>query len=236
VKNKYSCLLILLIFQAAHSQTSPAPVNEDRVRNLVNQEMKDVKTELNANLKEQLETKKKELDLQAKAIEDKLDFIKFVLTLGGLSIIATFYGAIKIAKKYFEKRVKEETDLAIFKTDPREWEILVPRQNFDEGYKRLKALKYKKLKYYNGFDDLKPKPSAAITIYYADSNENLKDLHDFMADAEIDPLKYLFIIYSTGKENLDKKVLLPFDNYIFSNMPSTLSSQIFAASRSIAFE
>jgi len=218
----------------ALSTAQTSPLTEDRVQVIVNQQAQAVETRLAEQQAKQLDLYKQDFELRARAVEQELSSLykigSVIAALLGIGVFAVFWGAVHVARNYAVKRIEQEVDLAIYKLDPRRWKIRIPRQNFDAERKRLEALKYRHLEPYAG---LSAQCREGITVYRAVSDKDLSRLKTFMVDEHIDPLKCCFVIYCTEQARLDAKLLAPFDNFVLSNMPSTLSSQIFAASRNI---
>ncbi len=233
--NRFLLVLYLTPFLLfAQMPNNPTPLTEDRVRVMVSEEAKAVKTELADLQARQLDLYKQDFDQRAKAVEQELAALyKIGGIIGGLlgvSVLAVLWWATKYARNYAQKRIEEETELAVYKLDPRRWPIRIPRHDFDIERKRLDDLKYRNLIPYDG---LNISCKEGITVYQAKSDDDLNRLKQFMVDEQIDPLKCGFVIYYTGAARLNTQLLAPFDNFVLSNMPGTLSSQIFAASRNI---
>lgn len=230
-------LLLLPSLLLAQTATKPTPISEDRVRVIVAEEAKSMEDRLVAHQKDQLTLYEKEFERRSSLVEQKLGFLEWVGSiiagLLGASIIVGFWVIFKYIKSYVTKRIEQEVDLAVYKLDPRRWPIRIPRQDFDAERKRLDDLKYRNLIVYDG---LNAQCKEGIAVYSAASDDDLKRLKQFMVDEQIDPLKCCFVIYYTGAARLNTQLLAPFDNFVLSNMPGTLSSQIFAASRNIVHD
>jgi len=175
--------------------------------------------------------------LRAKTIEQKLTFLNWLTAILGVliggGIIGTMWGLIRSVRGYASKKTVDAIEFAIFKLDPRRWPIRIPRKDFEAEKKRLENLKFRNLIPYDGLDS---SCKQGITVYRAYSNEDLDKLFQFMEDERVNPLECFFVIYYTGKENLDTQRLGKYDNYILSRMPSTLTSSIFTASRNIIYD
>ncbi len=221
----------LLFAQAANK---PALISEDRVRVIVAEEAKNVEDRLVSHQKDQLTLYEKEFERRSSLVEQKLGFLEWVggiitALLGG-SIIVGFWVIFRHIKSYVTKRIEQEVDLAVYKFDPRGWEIRIPRENFEKEGRRLDGLKYNHLVPYDG---LSAQCKKGITVYRATSDDDLKRLKQFMDAELVDQFKCCFVIYHKGQPKLSLDLLEPYDNYVLSNMPGTLSGQIFAASRNI---
>jgi hypothetical protein len=228
--------LLFLVPLQIYPQTAskPVPVTEDRVRVLINEQVQIIETRLADLQAKQLALYKQDFDQRASTVEQQLDSLfrlgAIIAVLLSAGILVALGWAIKYARSYAQKRIEQEVDFAIYKLDPRRWPIRIPRKNFEKEYQRLQAIKYRNLIPYDG---LNSQNREGITVYYAASGEDLVQLRQFMIDERVDPLKCCFVIYYTGTTKLNTQTLAPFDNFVFANMPGTLSSQIFAASRNI---
>lgn len=219
------CILIVPVFSQKKSE-----MTEDRVKVLVNEESEKSESRLLKIQEEQKEILEKKLEFNKNEINQKYNFltwlVQIVSGLLGLSII----GAVIYIKNYINKKIEREIDFAVYKLDPRRWPIQIPDKNFDTERKRLENLKFINLTTYIGLDvNLKE----GITIFRAMNDDDLKRLKTVLDDQKVDPLKSFIVIYYTGKEKLDIRYLAPYENYVLSNMPGTLSNQIFIASRNI---
>lgn len=236
-RNINKVLLVVWLAPAllwAQAANKPAPLTEDRVRVIVSAEAQNLQATLSDLQEKQLNLHRQAFDLRAQAVEQKLDSLKFIgatiAALLGVGLGVAFWAAVKYARHYTASRIEKEVDLAIYKRDPRHWKIHVPRHNFAAERQRLEGLQYDNLEPYDGLAAL---CKTGITIYRADSDDDLKRLKQFMVNEQIEPLKCFFVIYYTGETKLNLKELAPYDNYAFSNMPSTLSNYIFTASRNL---
>jgi hypothetical protein len=231
---RWLCLWFAPGLLLAQTPNKPLPLTEDRVHIIVNDQAQIIEKRLAELNDKQLALYKQDFDQRAKAVEQELAALYkiggVIAALLGVSVLAVLGWATKYARNYAQKRIEQEVDLAIYKLDPRRWPIRIPRQNFDVERKRLDDLKYRNLIAYDG---LNASCKEGITVYFATSDDDLKRLKQFMTDEQIDPLKCCFVIYYTGAARLNTQLLAPFDNFVLSNMPGTLSSQIFAASRNI---
>jgi hypothetical protein len=229
-------LWLIPLVLSAQTSNNPPMLTEDRVRVLVNEQTQVIEARLAELQKQKLETYKQDFEQRAASVEQKLTSFyiigAIIATLIAGGFLAVFIGAVRFAKRYAEKRIKEEVDLAIYKLDPRWWKIRIPRLNFDSERERLIALKFRDLEYCDGLNE---NCKEGITIYRATSDQDLQRLKEFMVEEKVDPMKCCFVIYYTEQPRLNTQLLAPFDNFIVANMPSTLSSQIFAASRNIVY-
>lgn len=226
------CFIPLIL--DVQTSNKPASITEDRVRVMVSEEAKASKTELADLQAKQLALYKQDFDQRAQVVEQRLNSLQWLAgvigAMLGIGVLGGIGWAVWYARKYAAKRIEQEVDLAIYKLDPRRWPIRIPRQNFDTERKRLVDLKYRNLIPYDG---LNAQCKEGITIFSATSEDDLKRLKQFMVDEQIDPLKCCFVVYYTAQARLNTQLLAPFDNFVLSNMPGTLSGQIFAASRNI---
>ncbi len=218
----------------AQTANKPTPLSEDRVRIIVAEEAKSVEDRLISHQKDQFTLYEKEFEQRSSLVEQKLGFLEWIgsIIAGilGAGIIAGFWVIFKYIKSYVTKRIEQEVDLAVYKLDPRRWELRIPRDKFEKERQRLDGLRYMHLVPYDG---LSAQCKSGITVYRATSDDDLKRLKQFMDAESVDQFKCCFVIYHKGQPKLNLGLLEPYDNYVLSNMPGTLSSQIFAASRNI---
>ncbi len=226
---KYSVIILLLGFSFIFSQ-SKNQISEDRVKVLINEQMEKIEDQLTKKQEEQQKDIIAKMDLNAESITQKYNFLAWLGGLLGIGLIGGLFTTITFLKKYINNKVEKEIDFAVYKLDPRRWPIQIPKENFDKEKERLEKLKYIDLNQYIGLDVNLGK---GITIYRVFNEDDLKKLKKVMDDQMIDPIKSCIVVYYTGQQRLDTKILEPYDNYVLSNMPGTLSSQIFAASRNI---
>jgi len=224
-------LLFLILTLAAFAQPAPQPgaLSEDRVRLLVQEEAREIEKRLQEAQQKQMDLYQQEFERRAKLVEDKIEILNW---LGGFLLFlvpAGIAGAIAYARNYARKKIEQEVDFAVYKLDPRRWPIRIPAAGFETERKRLEALGYSRLAAYHGLD---ANCKTGISVYAAASDEDLAALKKFMEEERVDPAKCCFVIYARQKQ-LNTRTLEPYDNFVISNMPGTLSSQIFAASRNI---
>jgi len=232
-------ILIILIpgvlFAQAKKQSNS--INEDRVKLMVNEEVQKSEDRLQKQLSDTQTNMNDKISQRVDGLQQELNFYKwltrlFSILFGGsiVGIVAGIWGTIKYVTKYVMKRVRDEVDFAVYKLDPRKWPIRIPRENFDSEHEHLKSLKYVKLIQYEGLDF---QTKEGIVIYRVKSDEDLEDLNKIIELENIQSLKCCFVIYYTGKENLNHSLLKPDVNFVISRMVGSLSNQIFAASRNI---
>ena len=229
--------MLLPIVVSAQTQNQSTAITEDRVRVIVNEQSQIIEKHLGDLQQKQLKVYQQEFVNRAKAVELKLNIliwgVPILIFLFGSGIFFKYRNAIKDLKEDFYEKVENETRFAVFRFDPRKWPINIPSKNFKAETKRLEGLQYVDLKSYEGLDF---NWKNGITVYRANSDDDLKKLQKLLIEKEIDPLKCCFVIYYTGSGRLNTQLLEPFDNYVLSNMPGTLSGQIFSASRNIIHE
>ncbi|MBD3343172.1 MAG: hypothetical protein GF353_29005 [Candidatus Lokiarchaeota archaeon] len=237
---------------SAQEESQNNSLTEDRVKVIVNEQAEKIEKRINDNQTAQLNLHKKELTQNAQQINQKIDLItslgSVIVVLFGSGLFLNFRRRIKKANinviQKFEKeieeakfkliqRFEEEVGFAIYKLDPRKWKIYIPRKDFDAERQRLEGLKYLHLESYEGLDvNLRE----GIIVYRAYSDDDIVRLKRVLVEQEVNSLKSCIVIYYTGKERLNTEILQSFDNFVLSNMPGTLSSQIFAASRNIVHD
>lgn len=225
------------MFVFAQSNNKNSNLTEDRIKVIVNEQTRIIENELKKKQDDQLKIYQQEFELRAKTVEQKINFLNWLTAIFGVliggGIIGTIWGLIRSARGYASKKTVDAIEFAIFKLDPRRWPIRIPRNDFDAERKRLESLKFNNLIPYDGLDS---SCKEGITVFRAYSNEDLDKLFQFEKDEKVNPFKCFFVIYYTGKENLETNRLGKYDNFILSRMPSTLTNSIFTASRNIIYD
>lgn len=178
----YIYILILApSFVFAQSGKIKQQIDENHVRIIVNQAVKEAKDELAKLQSKQLDLYKQEFDQRAKSVEQKLVFINWIIGIVGTlltgGIIGLLWWVLVKTPSIIRERIEREVDFAVYKLDPRRWPINIPRNGFDTEHERLLKLKYGNLRSINGLD---ASCKEGITVYKANSDEDLDKLKKFM--------------------------------------------------------
>lgn len=232
--NRLSLIIAVIIgFQLAAQTPKQNPVlqiDESRVKSLILESNQVLIEQIEDSLEKKVAQKNDKMETRIKELEDTLSFLNILWKVLLVFVAGGFGGAILYAKKYSKDKIEKAIDFEIFKHDPRRWPIRIPVSGFDDEASRLKKIGYKRLLPYKGLDAT---TTENLIIYKAKGDQDLTILKEFIDEKNIDDTKCGFVIYYTGKEKLNTAILYPFDNFVLTNMPATISNQIFALSRNI---
>jgi len=237
VKKYLAMILLIPLIAIAQSDSSKFTVSGDKVKVLINEESRKIEDRLEKHQEKKLDLYEREFELRSKIVESKVTVLEWVgIIFGallGAGLISGIVAFIKSIRGYATRQAVKSIEDDLAKLNPKKWKIKIPRENFKNERKRLEALGYEKLLPYN---EQNFKTKEGIVIFRAYSNTELQKLKNIIEDEKINSLKCFFVIYYTGKEQLDKQILYPFDSFIFSNMPATLTGHIFTASQNIVYK
>lgn len=232
--NRLSLIIAVIIsFQLAAQTQKLSPsqqIDELRVKSLILESNQALIAQIEDSLEKKVAQKNEKIVTRIKELEDTLSYLNILGKILFLLIPVSFGGAILFAKNYSKDKIEKAIEFEIFKQDPRRWPIHIPASGFDDEASRLKKIGYKRLLPYKGLDAT---TTENLIIYKAKGDQDLTILKEFIDEKNIDDTKCGFVIYYTGKDKLNTAILYPFDNFVLTNMPATISNQIFALSRNI---
>lgn len=182
----------------------------------------------NQQLKTELEIARKEFDLAERELQNSVSFyliigsaVLSILTIVGISFVIGIY---RFSRRKFEEKLND----ALYRINPRDMPIKVPKSGMEKQLKRLQELDFRNVVPYEWLDE---RCTRYAVIYKSTTNEEAEVLKNFIEKQKLkDHTDVVFILFTEGAR-IAPQFFAGYENVTFANNSLTLIQALFVAAR-----
>jgi len=218
--------LALLLFGQVYSQVDSTQLKLLR-HDLEQQIEKEVANERDS-MQRELQIAIKEVKLAEAEMQSSIRLYRNI-AIALFSIIAFLgIGSLIAAYRYSQKKFSAALDEAIYRVNPRDMPIKIPKSGMEKQRELLKKLNFWNVDTYEWLDDRCEKH---VVIALATKDEHAGKLKDFMRERQLEEREDVVFILFTKGERINPQIFAGYNNVTFANNHLTLVQALFVAAR-----